>query len=150
LDLDATGKALIVDLAARAAAAAQPANAGVLVSIGGDIKVEGRPPRGGWRVQLDEDSAAPSRRDAPVAVIRDGALATSSTTAAPLAAQRPAAPSPARSTNGRAVRGPVADGNGRRGRLRHCQRRGDVRDRVGRRCPALAGRARDSGSPDRQ
>ena len=40
----------------------------------------GRPPRGGWRIQLAEDSAAPLTDDAPVAVIRDGALATSSTT----------------------------------------------------------------------
>ena len=80
LDLDSTGKALIVDLAARAAAALLPANAGALVSIGGDIKVCGRPPRGGWLIQLDEDSAAPARHDAPVAIIRDGAMATSSTT----------------------------------------------------------------------
>jgi len=80
LDLDSTGKALIVDLAARAAAALLPTRAGALVSIGGDIKVVGRPPRGGWLIQLDEDSAAPARHDAPVAVIRDGAMATSSTT----------------------------------------------------------------------
>ena len=80
LDLDSTGKALIVDEATRAAAAVLPASAGVLVSIGGDIKVVGRPPRGGWRVQLSEDSDAPSRRGAPTVAIRDGALATSSTT----------------------------------------------------------------------
>jgi len=80
IDLDSTGKALIVDEAARAAAAILPANAGVLVSIGGDIRVVGRPPRGGWRIQLSEDSDAPSRRDVPAVAIRDGALATSSTT----------------------------------------------------------------------
>ncbi len=80
LDLDATGKAVIVDLAARAAAALLPTRAGALVSIGGDIRVAGQPPRGGWRIQLAENSDTPSRPDAPVAVIRDGALATSSTT----------------------------------------------------------------------
>ena len=80
LDLDSTGKALIVDLAAQAAAALLPAKSGALVSIGGDIKVVGRPPRGGWSIQLSEDSAAPSRLDTPVAVIREGAMATSSTT----------------------------------------------------------------------
>lgn len=80
LDLDSTGKALIVDEAARAAAAVLPANAGVLVSIGGDIKVVGRPPRGGWRIQLSENSDAPSRPGTPAVAIRDGALATSSTT----------------------------------------------------------------------
>jgi thiamine biosynthesis lipoprotein len=80
LDLDSTGKALIVDQAARAAAAVLPTSAGVLVSIGGDIKVVGRPPRGGWRIQLSENSDAPSRPGAPTVAIRDGALATSSTT----------------------------------------------------------------------
>lgn len=80
LDLDSTGKALIVDEAARAAAAVLPATAGVLVSIGGDIKVLGRPPRGGWRIQLSENCDAPSRRGNPTVSIRDGALATSSTT----------------------------------------------------------------------
>ncbi len=80
LDLDSTGKALVVDLAAAAAAALLPSSSGVLVSIGGDIKVAGRPPRGGWRIQLGEDSGAARRPGAPVAVIRDGALATSSTT----------------------------------------------------------------------
>jgi thiamine biosynthesis lipoprotein len=80
LDLDSTGKAMIVDEAASAAAAVLPANAGVLVSIGGDIRVLGRPPRGGWRVQLSEDSDAPSRRGTPTVAIHVGALATSSTT----------------------------------------------------------------------
>jgi len=80
LDMDSTGKALIVDDAARAAAALLPSSAGALVSIGGDIKVVGRPPRGGWRIQLSEDSDTPSRRGAPKVAIRDGALATSSTT----------------------------------------------------------------------
>jgi FAD:protein FMN transferase len=80
LDLDSTGKALIVDLAAGAAAAVLPADAGVLVSIGGDMRVAGRPPRGGWRVLLSEDSATSPSSDGPVASIRSGALATSSTT----------------------------------------------------------------------
>jgi len=79
LDLDSVGKAFIVDQAARAAAVMLQANAGVLVSIGGDIKVVGRPPRGGWRIELAENSDAPPQRDAPAVTIRDGALATSST-----------------------------------------------------------------------
>lgn len=80
LDLDSTGKALIVDLALAAAAVNLSARAGLLVVIGGDLSVAGQPPRGGWRVQLAEDSRAPTLPDAPVAVIRRGALATSSTT----------------------------------------------------------------------
>jgi thiamine biosynthesis lipoprotein len=80
LDLGATGKALIVDLATRAAAEALTDGGGVLVSIGGDIMTAGRPPRGGWIVQLAEDSSAPRDPVAPVVAVRDGALATSSTT----------------------------------------------------------------------
>ena len=80
LDLGSTGKALIVDLATRAAAESLSADGGVLVSIGGDMMTAGRPPRGGWIVQLAEDSGAQLDVALPVVAVHDGALATSSTT----------------------------------------------------------------------
>jgi len=80
LDLGSTGKALIVDLATRAAAETLTDGGGVLVSIGGDMMTAGRPPRGGWIVQLAEDSSAPLDPATPVVAVHDGALATSSTT----------------------------------------------------------------------
>jgi thiamine biosynthesis lipoprotein len=69
LDLGATAKALAADRAARRIA--EQTDSGVLVSIGGDIAVAGAPPVGGWPVRV-EDSVTVS--------IRDGGLATSSTT----------------------------------------------------------------------
>ena len=80
LDFGATGKALLVDLAAQAALAALPPGAGVLVSIGGDIVVAGSTPVHGWRVRMAEDSRAPWLGGGEVAVVREGAMATSSTT----------------------------------------------------------------------
>jgi FAD:protein FMN transferase len=78
LDFGATAKALAVDRAARAAAAA--AGCGVLVNIGGDLATTGPPPPGGWPVRVTDDHAAPA--DAPGETVRvtTGALATSSTT----------------------------------------------------------------------
>lgn len=78
IDLGATAKAWAAD---RAAAAARAAGApGVLVSIGGDLAMSGRPPAGGWRVRVTDDHRAPL--DAPGQTIRltGGGLATSSTT----------------------------------------------------------------------
>jgi FAD:protein FMN transferase len=80
LDFGATGKALLVDLAAQAALAVLPRGAGVLVSIGGDIVVAGTTPVHGWRVRMAEDSRAPWLGSGEVAVVREGAMATSSTT----------------------------------------------------------------------
>jgi len=80
LDFGATGKALLVDLAAQAALAVLPPGAGVLVSIGGDIVVAGSTPVHGWRVRMAEDSRAPWLGGGEVAVVREGAMATSSTT----------------------------------------------------------------------
>jgi thiamine biosynthesis lipoprotein len=78
LDLGATAKALGAD---RAASAAQRGAAcGVLVSLGGDIAVAGVSPADGWAVRLDSDHAAPLAGPGPVVVLRDGGLATSSTT----------------------------------------------------------------------
>ena len=80
LDFGATGKALLVDLGVRAVLGALPAGAGALVSIGGDIAIAGTAPRSGWRVRMDEDSRAPWLGSGEVAVLQDGAMATSSMT----------------------------------------------------------------------
>jgi thiamine biosynthesis lipoprotein len=83
LDLGATAKALAAD---RAAARIHTAvGCGVLVNLGGDIRVAGEPPAGGWRVGILDDLAYAPRRahDEPsqAVIIRDGGLATSSTQA---------------------------------------------------------------------
>lgn len=54
LDLGATAKGLGADRAARAALAAA-GGGGVLVSLGGDIAVAGRPPVGGWPVLIADE-----------------------------------------------------------------------------------------------
>ncbi len=79
LDLGSTGKALAADLAAQAALGATHAR-GVLVSLGGDIALAGVAPEDGWRILVDEDSSIPPDSPGEVIALRDGALATSSTT----------------------------------------------------------------------
>jgi len=81
LDLGATAKALAAD---RAAAAIETVTGcGVLVNLGGDLRVAGDPPAGGWRVGIADDAgfdaSVASVRPRQVVMIRDGALATSST-----------------------------------------------------------------------
>jgi thiamine biosynthesis lipoprotein len=80
LDLGATAKALAADRAAAAIEAAT--GCGVLVNLGGDIRVAGDPPDGGWRVGIaddaDFDASTTSIEPRQVVVIRDGGLATSS------------------------------------------------------------------------
>ena len=81
LDLGATAKALAAD---RAAAAIQAATgSGVLVNLGGDIRVAGDPPDGGWLVGIADDAGfdTSTATIAPrqVIMISDGGLATSST-----------------------------------------------------------------------
>lgn len=78
LDLGATAKALAADRAA--ARAARATGAGVLVNLGGDVAVAGRPPAGGWRVHVTDDHR--SEPDAPgqTVSIASGGLATSSVT----------------------------------------------------------------------
>jgi thiamine biosynthesis lipoprotein len=73
LDLGATAKALAADRAAAEIAAV--ADTGVLVNLGGDIAMAGRPPAGGWRVEVDAGIPAAGR---PVLAFWDGGLATSS------------------------------------------------------------------------
>jgi thiamine biosynthesis lipoprotein len=79
LDLGSTGKALAADLAVTTALDAGKAR-GALVSLGGDLATAGRPPDGGWRVLLAEDSATPPDAPGDVATLERGAMATSSTT----------------------------------------------------------------------
>jgi thiamine biosynthesis lipoprotein ApbE len=82
LDLGATAKAWAADRSAARLAAAL--GCGVLVGLGGDIAVAGPPPDGGWRIRVQDVTGRPEDLpDGPSAVvaIRDGGLATSSTTA---------------------------------------------------------------------
>ncbi len=78
LDLGATAKALAGDRAA--AAAADAAGCGALVSLGGDLATAGPAPRRGWLVRVTDDHR--SAKDAPgqTIAIAAGGLATSSTT----------------------------------------------------------------------
>jgi thiamine biosynthesis lipoprotein len=80
LDLGATAKALAADRAAAVIVAA--AGGGVLVNLGGDIRVAGNPPDGGWRVGIADDAgfdaSTTSVQPRQVVVISDGGLATSS------------------------------------------------------------------------
>ena len=80
LDLGATAKALAADRAA--VRIAEALGCGVLVNLGGDVRVTGPPPEGGWRIGIADDLAP---EDAPEAaalaqtiVITDGGIATSS------------------------------------------------------------------------
>jgi thiamine biosynthesis lipoprotein len=80
LDLGATAKALAADRAAVRIAA--QAGCGALVNLGGDIRVAGPPPAGGWHVGIADDAGpegpAPGSRPAHAVIITDGGLATSS------------------------------------------------------------------------
>jgi thiamine biosynthesis lipoprotein len=82
LDLGATAKAWAADRSAEGIA--RVLGCGVLVSLGGDIAVAGDVPVGGWSVRVQDvtsDPAKPAKGPSSVIVIREGGLATSSTTA---------------------------------------------------------------------
>jgi thiamine biosynthesis lipoprotein ApbE len=82
VDLGATAKALAADLCATEAASA--AGCGVLVSLGGDISVEGPPPGAGWPVtvtDLSDLSRSPGEGQSQTVGFATGGLATSSTRA---------------------------------------------------------------------
>jgi thiamine biosynthesis lipoprotein len=82
LDLGATAKAWAADRSAARIAAG--VGCGVLVSLGGDIAVSGRPPAGGWRIRVQDISGRPEDPPAgpsAVVTIHTGGLATSSTVA---------------------------------------------------------------------
>ncbi len=78
LDLGATAKALASDRAA--AAAAEAAGCGALVSLGGDIALAGFVPEGGWEVRVTDDHRAEVSAPGQWIALRSGGLATSSTT----------------------------------------------------------------------
>ena len=80
LDLGATAKGLGSDRAVRAAMAANSQAGGVLVSLGGDMAVDGQPPCDGWPILVaDEPDPPESSRTQPVR-LASGAVATSSIT----------------------------------------------------------------------
>jgi thiamine biosynthesis lipoprotein len=82
LDLGATAKAFAADRAAQQLHARL--GTGVLVSLGGDIRVAGEPPDGGWQVRVQDVTGHPGDlADGPFeqVALHGGALATSSTTA---------------------------------------------------------------------
>jgi thiamine biosynthesis lipoprotein len=83
LDLGATAKALAADRSAARVCA--DFGCGVLVNLGGDISVAGDPPADGWLVGIADDVAFDAViadvEPSQVVVIRDGGLATSSTSA---------------------------------------------------------------------
>ena len=80
LDLGATAKALAADRAALTIEA--ELGCGVLVNLGGDIRVTGRPPADGWRVGIADDigfDAGPGSEAGHTVLICTGGLATSGT-----------------------------------------------------------------------
>jgi thiamine biosynthesis lipoprotein ApbE len=82
LDLGATVKGWAADRCA--ARIAGKLDCGTLVSLGGDTAVAGEPPVGGWRIRVQDVTGMPDQpAEGPHAVvaIREGGLATSSTTA---------------------------------------------------------------------
>jgi FAD:protein FMN transferase len=78
LDLGATAKAFAADRAAELLAS--HFGCGVLVSIGGDLRVAGEAHEGGWPIGLDLDSSTPPDATNPAVTvsIEQGALASSS------------------------------------------------------------------------
>jgi thiamine biosynthesis lipoprotein len=77
LDLGSTAKALAADQAAARLAA--DLGTGVLVSLGGDVAVAGPAPSEGWAVGIALESATPADQVDQVVAIRQGGLASSST-----------------------------------------------------------------------
>jgi FAD:protein FMN transferase len=78
IDLGATAKAWASDRCAELIA--RELDCGVLVSLGGDISVQGPAPAGGWRVRVTDDHAAPASAPGQTVTVSTGGLATSSTT----------------------------------------------------------------------
>jgi thiamine biosynthesis lipoprotein len=78
IDLGATAKALAADRSARSASLA--AGTGVLVNLGGDLAVAGPAPAGGWSILVTDDHRSPADADGQTVAVREGGLATSSTT----------------------------------------------------------------------
>jgi thiamine biosynthesis lipoprotein len=76
MDLGATAKALAADRAA--ARIADRTGSGVLVGLGGDIAVAGRPPANGWSIAIGDDHRTAEAAPDTLVAIRGGGLATSS------------------------------------------------------------------------
>ena len=76
IDFGATAKALCADLACDEIAL--KLQGGVLVSLGGDIRVAGATPGPGWKIALLEDSAEKPNEETENVLISSGGLATSS------------------------------------------------------------------------
>ena len=79
VDLGATAKALAADRAATAAWATT--GGGVLINLGGDIRVAGPAPEGGWPVRITNEPRCGTNGRGQTVAIQTGGLATSSTTA---------------------------------------------------------------------
>jgi thiamine biosynthesis lipoprotein len=77
IDLGATAKAWAADRAAQAAA--QTADCGALVAIGGDIATGGIAPARGWAVHVTDDHRSDHHAPGQTVTIHSGGLATSST-----------------------------------------------------------------------
>jgi thiamine biosynthesis lipoprotein len=77
IDLGATAKAWAADRAAHAAA--ETADCGALVAIGGDIATAGAAPAGGWAVHVTDDHRSDHHAPGQTVTIQSGGLATSST-----------------------------------------------------------------------
>ena len=78
LDLGASAKAWLADVIAAdlVGRSILPAAGGVLVNLGGDLATAGSAPAAGWRIAVDDGTAA---APPPAITIRGGGLATSST-----------------------------------------------------------------------
>jgi thiamine biosynthesis lipoprotein len=76
LDLGATAKALAADRSA--ARAARTVDDGVMVSLGGDLSVDGSAPAGGWPVGIADDHRSTAEPGETIAIV-SGGIATSST-----------------------------------------------------------------------
>jgi thiamine biosynthesis lipoprotein len=79
LDLGSTAKALAADHAA--AAAAEAAGCGVLVSLSGDLAIAGPPPATGWSIRVTDDHRSDFAAPGQSITLFSGGLATSSTAA---------------------------------------------------------------------
>jgi thiamine biosynthesis lipoprotein len=76
LDLGSSAKALAADRAATRIA--QQLDTGVLVSLGGDVSVDGPAPEGGWAIGIARESSAREHEIDQVVAIRQGGVASSS------------------------------------------------------------------------
>lgn len=78
LDLGATAKGLGSDRAVRAAMSANRQEGGVLVSLGGDIAVDGQPPCDGWPILVADEPDPSGHASTQRVRLVTGAVATSS------------------------------------------------------------------------